>query len=193
MNNLPMDLARVLKEAEGDAVDGRITPALVEETTCTVEVVEIVLIRLASPKLHVGDFKVAPEVARGVALSLLVVGRTPRVVCHPLHGAVVVEVLGALGEELDRLGPQGREGLGVVVKVDGEAVRLVVVVHVPEDVVVDVAEEVDVGLDAPVVPGVLERRVLVEQPAVPPAHLVVGDHLGVLDATLFEHPGRLVV
>ena len=62
-----------------------------------------------------------------------------------------------------------------VVEVDGEAVGFVVVGHVAEDVVVDVAEEMDFGFDAPVVSCVFEGGVVVEEAAVPAAHLVVGD------------------
>ena len=61
--------------------------------------------------------------------------------------------------------------------------------HVAEDVVVDVAEEVDFGLDAPVVAGGGEGGVFVEHAAVPAAHLVVGGEVGVLHFLLFEDVG----
>jgi hypothetical protein len=51
---------------------------------------------------------------------------------------------------------------------------------------------VHVGLDAPVVAYVLEGRVLVEEAAVPTAHLVVRQLAGVLHAVLLEDLGRLV-
>ena len=63
------------------------------------------------------------------------------------------------------------------------------VLHVAEDVVVDVAEEVDLGFDAPVVTGVEEGGMLVEHAAVPAAHLVVGIFVGVLDVLFFEDLG----
>lgn len=103
----------------------------------------------------------------------------------------VFVVLGMCFEELEGFGPEGGDALGRVVQVDGEAVSLVVVVHVAEDVVVDVAEEVHIGLDAPVVARVLQGWVPVEEAAVPAAHLVVGDHVAVLDALLREHLGAL--
>lgn len=89
-----------------------------------------------------------------------------------------------VGKELGRLGPERRDGVGGVVEIDREAVRLVVVLHVSEHVVVDIAEEVHFRLDAPVVLCIGECGVLVEKTTVPAAHLVVGDLVGVLDIVL---------
>ena len=90
------------------------------------------------------------------------------------------------GEELQRLGPKGRDALWGIVEVDGEAVGFVTVGHVAEDVVVDVAEKVHLRLDAPVVAHVGEGGVAVEEARVPAAHLVIGDEISVLDALLLE-------
>lgn len=90
-----------------------------------------------------------------------------------------------------RLGPQGWDRLGRIVEVDGEAVGLVVVLHVAEDIIIDVAEEVDVGLDAPVVAGTEEGGVVVKKAAVPAAHLVVGVQIAVLYVLFFENFGGL--
>lgn len=78
-----------------------------------------------------------------------------------------------IGQELGRLGPQGRQGMRVVVQGDGEAVRLVVVLHIAENVVVDIAEEVYLGFDAPVVADILKSGMLVEHATVPATHLMV--------------------
>lgn len=189
-----MDLARILPEAEGDAVHGRVAPSLVEEAAGVVEVVKVVLVDGAPPKVHVSHLKVAPEVTGRVSLGLLVVLGPAHVVGQPPEGALLVDgILWVVGQELYRLGPQGGQRLGVVVEGDCEAVRLVVVVHVGEDVVVDVAEEVHLGLDAPVVARVAQGRVLVEHAAVPAAHLVVGYLVCVLHAAVLEHARRLVV
>lgn len=67
-----------------------------------------------------------------------------------------------IGEELDCFGPQCGKSLGIIIEGNGEAICLVVIMHVSEDIVVDVAKEVNFGLDSPVVAGVLERRVLVK-------------------------------
>jgi len=77
-------------------------------------------------------------------------------------------------EEFERLEPEGGDALGGVVDVDVEAVGLVMVGHVAENVIVDVAEEFDLGLHTPVVFGVCERWVVVEHAGIPAAHLVVG-------------------
>lgn len=94
-----------------------------------------------------------------------------------------------LGEEFRGLGPESWDRFGRIVEVDGKSVGLVVVCHVAEDVVVDVAEEMDLGLYSPVELCVCERRMLVEEPGVPAAHLVVGFHGAVLDVVLFENFG----
>ena len=78
------------------------------------------------------------------------------------------------GDEFLRLRPQGRNAIRRIVEVDGEAVSFIMVLHPTENVIVDVAEEMDFGLDAPVVADVFESGVFVEHAAVPAAHLVVG-------------------
>jgi hypothetical protein len=184
-----VNLARILEQPQCDAVNRSVTPSLIEEPAGTVEVVEIVLVCLTPPEGHVCNFKVAPEVARRVTLRLVVVVWPPGVVRYPFHRIVVVKILGMVRKKLDGLRPQSRESLGVIVKVDCEAVSLVVVMHVTEHVVIDIAEEMNIGLDAPIVPGVCERRVLVEKSAVPPTHLVIRHHARILDAVALENLG----
>lgn len=186
-----MYTAGVLEQAQSDGMDGRVPPPLVEEAAGAVQVVEVILVRLAAPELHVGDLEVAPEMAGRVAVGLFVVAGAALLILEPGAGGdgLVPDVLWVGLDEFERLGPEGGDGLGRVVQVDGEAVRLVVIVHVAEDVVVDVAKEVHVGLDAPVVARVFEGRVVVEEAAVPAAHLVVGDHVAVLDVLLGQYLG----
>lgn len=94
-----------------------------------------------------------------------------------------------LGDKLLCPRPQRLDALRGVIDVDDEPIGLVEVLHVVEDVVVDVAVKVDFGLDAPV-PFVLEERgVLVEEARVPAAHLVVGEFLDVLDFLLRQEVG----
>ena len=188
----PVDFAGVLEEAECDGVDGRVAPALVEEAAGAIEVLEIVLVSPAAPKGHVGDLEVAPEVAGGVAVGLDVVVRAAGAVLEPFAGVVRALVFRVGGEELERFGPEGGDALRRVVQVDGEAVRFVPVGHVPEHVVVDVAEEVHLGLHPPVIPRVRQRRVVVEQARVPAAHLVVRHQVAVLDVLLLEHLRRFL-
>lgn len=185
-----MDPTRILEQTQRDRMHRRIPPPLVEEPARPVQRVEIVLVRLTAPELHVRDLEIAPEMTGGVAIGLFVMVRPLLAVTQPTQGAVVVDVLWVLGHELERLGPEGGDGFGRVVQVDGEAVGFVVVGHVAEDVVVDVAEEVDFGLHAPVVARGGEGGVFVEHAAVPAAHLVVRGEVGVLHSLLFEDVGR---
>ena len=96
------------------------------------------------------------------------------------------------GEEFDRFRPQGGHGVWGIEEVDVEPVGLVVVVHVVEHIVVDVAEEFDFGFHAPVVPVLFEVRVEKEEAAVPSAHLMIGYFVGVLYIVLFEDLDGLV-
>lgn len=91
-----------------------------------------------------------------------------------------------VGEKLGRLRPESGNRGGGIVEVDREAVRLVVVLHEAEDVVVDVAKEVHLGLDAPVVLCIGQGGMLVKQTTVPAAHLMVGHLVGILNVVLLE-------
>jgi len=61
------------------------------------------------------------------------------------------------------------------------------VLHPAEDIVIDVAEEMNFGFYTPVVARVGECRVFKEEPAVPAAHLVIGDLRHILHALLSEY------
>lgn len=179
----------------------RVSPPLIKEAPRAVQVVKVVFVLSRAPEVHIGDFKVAPEVAGGVAVRFGGVAGTVGGVGEPFEGVVGVDVVWVLGEEFEGLGPEGLDGFGGVVDVDYEAVGFVVVFHVLEDVVVDVAEEaagvsevvggffrggdvLDFGLDTPVPADVLEGGVLVELARVPTTHLVVALELRVLDLLL---------
>lgn len=151
--------------------------------------IEIILIRLTSPKVHIRDLEIAPEMTRRVPVRFLVVLRPPLFVLEPCTriDSVVFDIFRVSVEEFEGLRPKGGNGLRGIVEVDGEAVGFVVVLHVAENVVVDVAEEVDFGFHSPVVAYVFEGGMVVEETAVPAAHLVVGDHIAVLDVLLGKH------
>lgn len=189
--HLPVNAILVLEQTQSNTVNWRIAPTFVEETAGPVEMVEVILIHLAAPEAHVTNLEVAPEMAGRVSIGLLVVLRTTDLIRQPVHRIVLVEIVTMFSQEFERGRPQGRDGLGRVVEVDGEAVGLVVVLHIAEDIVVDVTEEVNLGLDAPVVLDVCQCGVLVKHAAVPPAHLVVRDFVSVLDALLLQDLGRL--
>jgi hypothetical protein len=71
----PVYPAFIFEQPQRDTVDWRVAPSLVEETSCAIEVVEVVAVLLTPPEAKVADFEVRPEVACGVAVgSLVVVG-----------------------------------------------------------------------------------------------------------------------
>lgn len=188
-----MNLALVFKQSKSNAVDRGIAPALVEETTSSIKMVEVVLVRLAAKEVHVRDLEITPEMTCRVALRSFVMCWSALIVCEPLNSAVLVQVIRMVGKKLDGFGPQGRQGLGFVVESNSEAIGLVVVLHVAEDIVIDVAKEVDFRFNAPVPSHILQGRMLIENAAIPSTHLMIRNHLGVLYTALFEDRCGLVV
>jgi len=193
LKNLPMNTVRVLKQTKSNAVDWGVAPPLIKETTSAVQVVEIVLVCLAPPEAHVGNLKVTPKVACRISMGLFVVLRATLLVRQKLHSVVLVNVLGMFSDKLLRFGPQRRDRLGRVIQADGEAIGLVVVLHVAEDVVVDITEEVDVRLDAPVILHIGKGGMLIKHAAVPPTHLMVRYLVGILNLLVEEQLHRLLV
>lgn len=159
----PMDFTRILEQSQRDRMHGSISPSLVKEPPGAIQMLEIILVCLAPPKLHVRNLEVAPEVTGRVAVRFDVVLRPPRAVLQPRARVVLVLVFRVRGQELERLRPEGGDALRGVVQVDGEAVRFVAVGHVAEHVVVDVAEEVHLRLHSPVIARVGQGRVMVEE------------------------------
>jgi hypothetical protein len=109
---------------------------------------------------------------------------------QPHHRIVVMQILWMLRDEFSGFGPESRDRLRRIVEIDCEAVGFVVICHEAEYVVIDVAEEMDLGFYAPVELHVCQRRVLVEKAAVPAAHLVVGFHASVLNIVLLQYLRR---
>lgn len=95
-------------------------------------------------------------------------------------------------KELLRLRPQGRYAIRCIIEVDGETVGFVVILHPAENIVVNIAEEVDFRFHAPVISDIFKGGMLVEHATVPAAHLVVGYHWAILDLLLLEHLGGFV-
>src|SRR5690242_6683400 len=56
----PVDFGFVFEKAERDAVYGCVAPALVEETTGAVEVVEVITVDLTAPEAQVADLEIGP-------------------------------------------------------------------------------------------------------------------------------------
>ena len=173
-------------------MNGSIAPALVEETSSTIQVLEVVVILLATEEVQVSNLEVGPEMAGRISVGNLVVLRTDHIIRNPIHHVVLAQITRIRGKELLGLGPEGLDGLRRIIQVDSKAVGLVVILHIAEYVIIDTAEEFDLGLNAPIVAILFEGGVLVEHAAVPTAHLVVGDLVGILNVFLQENLSRLL-
>ena len=185
----PMNLIPILKQPQRNTMHRRIPPSFIKEPSSAVQMLEIRRVRLAPPERQTANLKVTPEMTRAVAMRGGGVRGTVRAVGDPAEGVVGVEILlshAGRCEEALCFRPERGDGEGRVVEVYGEAVGLITVGHIAEDVIVDVAEEVDVGLDAPVEIHVGEGGVVREEARIPAAHLVVGYLVGVLNAVFGE-------
>lgn len=185
-----MNLGLIGEETQGDRVDGGVAPSFVVESTRAIQVIKVGRVFFAPEEFHVSDLEVGPEMTRRVSVGTSRVLRTQFVILQPTHHVVIGQVGRVGGKELLRLRPQVRDTFGGIEEVDGESVGDVAVLHEAEYVIVDVAEELDLGLNTPVVAVLLEGRVLVEHSAVPPAHVVIGDLIAVLNALLLQHFSR---
>lgn len=150
-HDLPMHIVRVREETDTERVYRRITPSLIEETTSIIQVLEVSLVFLTTEKIQVTNLEVRPEVTGGVSIAALSMFGPRLVIGDPIQHVVVAQVGGVCGQESASLGPEGGDRLRSIVEADGETIGLVVILHVAEHIVVDIAEELDVGLDAPVV------------------------------------------
>ena len=86
-----MDLARILKEPNSDAVYRCISPSLIEEPSCPIKVVEVIFVCLASPEVHICDFEVAPKMASRVPIRRLVMLWPSGAIRQPLHGVIIID------------------------------------------------------------------------------------------------------
>ena len=174
-------------------MDWGVAPSLVEKASSAVQMRKVILICLAAPEIHVCNFKIAPEMACTVSVCFAIVLWPQFAVDEPIQCVVFMEVLWMRGEEFDGLRPKCGDRLRRVEYIDVEAIGFVVVLHVMENVVVDVAEEFDLGFDAPIVADVFELRMMIEHATVPPTHLVIRNFVGVLHVLFLEYFDRLLV
>jgi hypothetical protein len=65
-----MDLARILEQAQRDTMNWRVTPSLIKESTGTIQMIEIILIRLTPPEIHIRYLEIAPEMAGAISVGL---------------------------------------------------------------------------------------------------------------------------
>ena len=157
---------------------GGVAPSLVEETASMVKRGEEVNVCVGTEPVEVANLEVGPEMAVVVGLAA--------VVTEELHGVVLDDVLGVvLGEVLGGI-PEGGDGLDVFVETESEAVLLLVLGHELEGVVVDVAVELDAGLDTPVPLVVKHQGVAEEEARLVAAHVPVADGVAVDDLLLLH-------
>jgi hypothetical protein len=138
-----VNLLLLKEKTSSNRVDRRITPSLIEETTILIERLEEIEVRLAAKPGQATNFKVGPEMALVVVLTAIVT--------EEAHGVTLSDVLGVVLHELLGAGPESRNGVNVLVEGENETVLLVVLVHDAEGIVVNVAEELDGGLDTPII------------------------------------------
>lgn len=171
---VPGAAARAGEQGDGERVHGGVAEALVVEARDArpVEVLEEARVGLGAEEAQVADLEVAEK------LAVVVLARA---VDEPGEVGVRVHQVRVLAHEVARDLPEAGEGARVVEDVHVEAVDQVVVAQEAEGIVGDVAEEVHVRLDAPVVVVPLERRVEVEEARVPPAHVAVREQVALSD------------
>lgn len=182
----PMDVIFVGEESDPKSVDGSISPSLVVESACLVEILNPLGVSFTPVEIHVCDLEIGPEMAGGVAASKLVLDWILHILHQEVDGCVFVEVILVLVEELQRFRPQVLHRLLCIIQTDDESVDLVVHLHELEDVVVDVAEVVCVRFEPPVVLELSHSRVVEKVDAVIPAHVVVGDLVCICDVLLLQ-------
>ena len=185
------DLTLGNKHGHTQRVNRRITKSLIVEPSSPIQPVKVLLIGWLSEKFQATDLKVREE------LAVVVIAGIVRVQ-EPVEISVWVNELGVGVNEGAGTGPEAGERSRVVENVHVEAVLHVVVAHETEDVVVNIAEEVNlrqgqqelmqrwhcgghegrsyIRLNTPVPIKFLETRMLVEETTVPTAHVSVADH-----------------
>jgi len=90
-------------------------------------------------------------------------------------------MLGVSFHELLRAVPQGRNGLDIFVQAEHETVLLVVVLHDPEWILMNIAEELDARLDSPVVLELHHQGMTEEEARFKTAHMTITDGIAIDD------------
>jgi len=87
-----VNLVFALEESSGNAMHYCVSPALIVETSGSFEVLEILRVCFATPEVHIGDFKITPEVTQTVGPSTIV-GKE-------IHGIVLCHILRVFLDEV---------------------------------------------------------------------------------------------
>lgn len=72
---------------------GSVPPAFVIKSACLVKVIKKCLICRRSPKIHVGDFEVAPEMAVIIAEAMIVGDEVESIIFRKVSGVFATEFL----------------------------------------------------------------------------------------------------
>jgi hypothetical protein len=124
------------KHRNTQCMNRRISKSLIVETSTSVQPVKILLIGLPTEETQIADFEIGEE------LAIVVVTAVVRIE-QPVEVGIRMDELRVSVDEGAGARPEGRERTSVVEDVHVEAVLHVVIAHEAEDVVVDIAEEVD--------------------------------------------------
>lgn len=100
-----MNLARVFEQTQCYTMYRRITPSLVEEPACSVQMIEVILVCLTSPEAQICDFEIGPEMTCRIPVCLHVMLWSSCAISQPLHRMVLVQIFWMLCHELCRLWP----------------------------------------------------------------------------------------
>lgn len=138
-----MDLLFIQEERGSNGMNGRVAPSLIEEATGAIEVVEVVEIALRAPEAKIANLKVAPKVT-GVPLMLCRIK-------EEVIGVGFGYILGMLVDEVSSCFPQRRYSIDKFATSNRKSISFIVELHEQERIVVDVAVELDPGLNAPIV------------------------------------------
>lgn len=106
------------------------------------------------------------------------------VVAEEAHRVVLCNVLWVVLHEFLDTVPESRNGLDVFVETEHKAVLLALLLHQPEGVVMNVAEDLDAGLNTPVVIVVHHEGLAEKEARLESAHVTIADGVSVDDLAL---------
>ena len=138
VSNIPKEPYLVLRHEHGhtQSMYRRISKSLVVEASPSIQPVKVSFVRFTAEEVQVPNLEIREELA--VVVVSAVVG-----VKQPVQVGIRVYQLRVGVDEGAGTRPEGRKGSRVVEDVHVETVLDVIIAHKAEDVVVNVAEEVD--------------------------------------------------
>lgn len=150
-------------------MDRRIPKPLIKEPPTPIQPIKVPRIRLPTKEIQIPNLKVTKE------LAVIIVPAIRRIE-QPRQIRLWMNQLRMRINKPPRPTPQARKTARIVEDIHIKAILEPIITHKAKHVVLDVAEEMHVGLHAPVVVVVREDRMSVEEAGVPAAHVAVGDH-----------------